>query len=295
MDVTADRPVTAGYRKRRRWTKRIPTVIRFILLSILGIVFAFPFYWVVLTSLVPHDHIYDFPPQLFPMWDWANYADAWQAANWTRYFLNTAIICVATTGLTLVTSVLAGYAFASLRFVGRGVIFALIFTSLIMPPVVLIIPDYVLAHDFGILNTYTIQIIPYAAGTFGIFLLLQFFRGMPTELWDAARMDGCSRLRYLWSVAVPLAGPVLTTVGLFVFLASYNSLLWPLVMTNGYGPQDPGVQPIEVGVYQFIGENGTNWNLLSAATVFTTLPVVVIFLVLQRVFVRGIMRSGLQG
>ncbi len=281
--------------RRRRVLKHVPNVIRFILLSLLGIVFAFPFYWVVLTSLVPPDHIYDFPPSLLPRWNWVNYATAWQAANWTRYFLNTAVICLLTTLLTLITSVLAGYAFASMRFRGRGLIFALIFTSLIMPPVVMIIPDYVLAHDFGILNTYTVQIIPFAAGTFGIFLLLQFFRGMPSELWDAARMDGCTRIRYLRSVAVPLSGPVLTTVGLFVFLASYNSLLWPLVMTNGYGAQDPGVQPIEVGVYQFIGENGTAWHLLSAATVFTTLPVVIIFLILQRVFVRGIMRSGLQG
>jgi multiple sugar transport system permease protein len=278
-----------------RIVKYVPNVIRFILLCLLGIVFAFPFYWVLLTSLVPPDHIYDFPPSLLPRWHWVNYADAWQAANWTRYFINTAIICIATTVLTLITSVLAGYAFASMRFRGRNTIFALIFTSLIMPPVVMIIPDYVLAHDFGILNTYTVQIIPFAAGTFGIFLLLQFFRGMPSELWDAARMDGCSRPRYLLSVAVPLAGPVMTTVGLFVFLASYNSLLWPLVMTNGYGAQDPGVQPIEVGVYQFIGENGTAWHLLSAATVFTTLPVVIIFLLLQRIFVRGIMRSGLQG
>lgn len=281
--------------RRPRVVKYIPNVIRFVLLSLLGILFAFPFYWVLLTSLVPPDHIYDFPPSLLPRWNWVNYADAWQAANWTRYFINTAIICVATTVLTLITSVLAGYAFASMKFRGRNTIFALIFTSLIMPPVVMIIPDYVLAHDFGILNTYTVQVIPFAAGTFGIFLLLQFFRGMPSELWDAARMDGCTRPRYLLSVAVPLAGPVMTTVGLFVFLASYNSLLWPLVMTNGYGAQDPGVQPIEVGVYQFIGENGTAWQLLSAATVFTTLPVVIIFLLLQRIFVRGIMRSGLQG
>jgi multiple sugar transport system permease protein len=282
-------------RRKNRILEHVPDGIRFILLCVLGIIFAFPFYWVVLTSLVPPDHIYDFPPSLIPRWHWVNYATAWQAANWTRYFINTAIICVATTLLTLITSILAGYAFATMRFRGRNAIFAMIFISLIMPPVVMIIPDYVLAHDFNILNTYTIQIIPFAAGTFGIFLLLQFFRGMPTELWDAARMDGCGRPRYLWSVAVPLAGPVLTTVGLFVFLASYNSLLWPLVMTNGYGGQDPGVQPIEVGVYQFIGENGTSWHLLSAATVFTTLPVVIIFLLLQRVFVRGIMRSGLQG
>ena len=159
---------------------------------------------------------------------------------------------------------------------------------------VAIIPDYVIANWLGWLNTYQVQIIPWGASTFGIFLLQQFFRGLPTELWDAARIDGCTRLRYLWSIATPLAVPVLATVALFTFLGAYNSLLWPLVMTstNGY---EAGVQPIEVGVYSFIGENGTAYNLLCAATVFTTLPVIALFLALQRTFISGVIRTGIKG
>jgi multiple sugar transport system permease protein len=122
----------------------------------------------------------------------------------------------------------------------------------------------------------------------------QFFRGLPTELWDAARIDGCSRLRFLWSIAAPLAVPILATVALFTFLGAYNSLLWALVMTSTNGV-NAGVQPIEVGVYSFIGENGTAYNLLCAATVFTTLPVVVLFLLLQRTFVAGVIRTGIKG
>ncbi len=269
-------------------------MLRFLTLVVLSVIFAFPFYWVLLTSLVPSDHVFDFPPSLLPRWDWGNYAAAWGAMPWSNYFINTFVIAIATTLLVLFTSTLAGYCFATMRFRGKRALLALVFISLIMPAVVAIIPDYVIANDLHWLNTYQVQIVPWGASTFGIFLLLQFFRGLPLELWDAARMDGCSRLRYLWSVGVPLARPVLATVALFIFLGSYNSLLWPLVMTSANGTQ-AGVQPIEVGVYSFIGDNGTAYNLLCAATVFTMLPVIIIFLLLQRTFVRGIIRTGIKG
>lgn len=279
---------------RRSWRRRVPAILRFITLSLITVVFAFPFYWVLLTSLVPSDHVFDFPPSLLPRWDFANYRTAWDAAPWGNYFANTFWVASATTLLVLFTSVLAGYCFATMQFPGKRSAYGLIFLSIIMPAVVAIIPDYVIANSFHWLNTYTVQIVPWGAGTFGIFLLQQFFRGLPTELWDAARIDGCSRTRYLWSIGVPLSRPVLATVGLFTFLGSYNSLLWPLVMTSSNGTE-AGVQPIEVGVYGFIGDNGTAFNLLCAATVFTMLPVVIVFLALQRVFVRGVTRTGLKG
>lgn len=278
----------------RRLLRRFPTVLRFLTLLGISIIFAFPFYWVVLTSLVPSDHVFDFPPSLLPRWDFANYAAAWNAMPWPNYFVNTAVVAVGTTLLVLFTSSLAGFCFATMRFRGKRVLLGVVFLSLIMPAVVLIIPDYVIANDLHWLNTYQVQIVPWGASTFGIFLLMQFFRGLPVELWDAARMDGCSRLRYLWAIGIPLARPVLATVALFTFLASYNSLLWPLVMTSSNGLQ-AGVQPVEVGVYSFIGENGTAYNLLCAATVFTMLPVVILFLFLQRTFVRGVVRTGIKG
>lgn len=287
-------PLPAARPNRRPLRSRVPAVFRFLVLCLVAVIFAFPFYWVVLTSLIPSDHVFDFPPSLIPRWQFSNYASAWAQAPWGKYFLNTAIVAFGTTGLVLVTSTLAGYAFAVMRFRGKNTALGLIFASLIMPAVVAIIPDYVICNWLGWLNTYQVQIVPWGASTFGIFLLQQFFRGVPSELWDAARIDGCSRVRYLWSIGVPLARPALATVGLFTFLGSYNSLLWPLVMTSTNG-MDAGVQPIEVGVYSFVGENGTAYNLLCAATVFTTIPVVVLFLFLQRTFVRGVMRSGITG
>lgn len=287
--ATYDRPLPPS-RRPLQIRRTLPKLLRFIVLLAISIIFAFPFYWVVLTSLVPPDHVFDFPPSLLPRWDWGNYASAWRAMPWGRYFLNTFYIATATTVLVLITSSLAGFCFATMRFRGKRALLGLVFISLIMPAVVAIIPDYVIANELRWLDSYQVQIVPWGASTFGIFLLMQFFRGLPLELWDAARMDGCSRLRYLWSVGVPLARPVLATVAVFIFLGSYNSLLWPLVMTSS-----ANVQPIEVGVYSFVGENGTAYNLLSAATVFTMLPVIVIFLFVQRIFIRGVMRTGIKG
>jgi multiple sugar transport system permease protein len=276
------------------WRRRLLSAARYLALLCVAVIFAFPFYWVLLTSLVPSDHVFDFPPSLLPRWDFANYSAAWQGTPWLNYFLNTGFIAVSTTVLVLVTSTLAGFSLATMRFRGKNVVTILIFLSLIMPAIVLIIPDYVLANSLGWLNTYWVQIVPWGASTFGIFLLRQAFLGLPSELYDAARIDGCSRRLFLWVIGVPLVRPALLTVGLYSFLGSYNALLWPLVMTSSNGT-DAGVQPIEVGVYSFIGENGTSFNLLCAATVFTMLPVVILFLIFQRSFVEGAIRSGLKG
>ncbi|MGH2448235.1 MAG: carbohydrate ABC transporter permease [Chloroflexota bacterium] len=288
--VATRRARAKSFRRLRRW----PTVLRFLVLVAVAIIFGFPFYWVVLTSLIPTDLVFTFPPDLLPQWDWGNYATAWQASPWTQYFINTFIIAISTAVLVLITSVLSGYALATMNFRGKKLALGIIFGSLIMPAVVAIIPDYVIANSLHWLNSYEVQIIPWGASTFGIFLMMQFYRGLPSELWDAARMDGCSRLRFLWSIGVPLARPALATIGLFIFLGAYNSLIWPLVMTQGNG-LDAGVQPIEVGVYSFIGDNGTAFNLLAAATVFTMAPVIFLFLLLQRTFVRGVVRSGIKG
>ncbi len=287
--ITVVLPARSGRRGRRA------ALVRYVLLVPISVVLAFPFYWVVLTSLVPNSHVFDFPPSLWPRWwDFANYGTAWNGTPWLNYFANTGLTAVGTTLLVLCTSTLAGFCLATMRFAGKRLLTGLIFASLIMPAIVVIIPDYVIANSLGWLNTYQVQIVPWGASTFGIFLLRQAFLGLPSDLYDAARIDGCSRRFYLWAVGVPLVRPALTTVALYIFVGSYNALLWPLVMTSSNGT-DAGVQPIEVGVYSFIGENGTAFNQLCAAVVFTMLPVILLFLLMQRQFVEGVMRSGLKG
>jgi len=262
-------------RARRRWVVALAVVG-------VGVVFAFPFYWVLVTAFSHPSQAIEFPPHLVPDAYIENFVKAWKSAPWARYFLNTVLIAVSTVVLALLTSILAGFALGFTRFRGREVWFALILSLLMVPPVALIIPDYVILNDLHWLNTYQAQIVPWGASVFGIFLLRQAFLALPDELVEAAALDGAGQLRFLWEVALPLARPVLVVIGLYVFIGSWNSFLWPFIMTSS-----PAVQPIEVGLATFFGAIGTQWTQLSAAVVFTTLPIMVVFLVAQRHLVEG--------
>ncbi|MFC1413451.1 carbohydrate ABC transporter permease [Streptacidiphilus sp. N1-12] len=254
---------------------------------LVGLLFLLPFYYVLVTSLNSQSASASLSDILLPHWQWANYSRAWAAAPWPRLFLNTVLIASATVLLALVTSLLAGFAFGVMRFRGRGLLFSLVLAVLMVPGTVLIIPDYMIANDIHWLDTYWIQIVPWGASVFGIFLVRQFFMGLPQELFDAAELDGAGRLRMLWSIGVPLVRPALLIITLNVFLASWNSFLWPFIMT-----QSAGVQPVEVGLAAFAGSDGTDYTGLSAAVVFTTVPVLAFFLALQRHFITGAMSTA---
>ncbi|MFC1429186.1 carbohydrate ABC transporter permease [Streptacidiphilus sp. N1-3] len=254
---------------------------------LVGLLFLLPFYYVLVTSLNSQSASASLSDILLPHWQWANYSRAWAAAPWPRLFLNTVLIASATVLLALVTSLLAGFAFGVMRFRGRGLLFGLVLAVLMVPGTVLIIPDYMIANDIHWLDTYWIQIVPWGASVFGIFLVRQFFMGLPQELFDAAELDGAGRLRMLWSIGVPLVRPALLIITLNVFLASWNSFLWPFIMT-----QSAGVQPVEVGLAAFAGSDGTDYTGLSAAVVFTTVPVLAFFLALQRHFITGAMSTA---
>lgn len=258
------------------------TPVRVLLAALVIVVFAFPFYWVIVTSLSTAGHVYQFPPQFWPDWNFANYARAWTEAPWGRYFLNTVFIASCTTLLVLVTSLLAGFAFGVLEFPGRTMLFAGFLAIMMIPQTVLLIPDYIILTDIHWLNTYWAQIVPWGASVFGIFLLRQMFLSIPQDLVDAAELDGASRARFLWQIAFPIVRPALVTIALYVFIGSWNSFLWPYIMTSS-----PSVQPIEVGLATFLGTNGTDWTGLSAAVVFTTLPVMALFMAAQRQFLEG--------
>lgn len=258
------------------------TPVRVLLAGLVIVVFAFPFYWVIVTSLSTASHVYQFPPQFWPDWDFANYIRAWTEAPWGRYFLNTVFIASCTTLLVILTSVLAGFAFGVLEFPGRTTLFAGFLAIMMIPQTVLLIPDYIILTDIHWLNTYWAQIVPWGASVFGIFLLRQMFLSIPQDLIDAAELDGASRARFLWQIALPAVRPALVTIALYVFIGSWDSFLWPYIMTSS-----PSVQPIEVGLATFLGTNGTDWTGLSAAVVFTTLPVMALFMAAQRQFLEG--------
>ena len=272
--------------------KRIRRFRSGLLAIVVGALFAFPFYWVVVTSLTTGNRVFQFPPQFLPGGDVHNYTRAWGETTWVRFFLNTVFIAGATVGLVILTSLLAGFALGVTRFRGREICFFLVLSILMIPKVVLLIPDYIVLKELHWLNTYWAQIVPWGASVFGIFLLRQFFRALPTEIVEAAELDGASQLQFLRTVAAPLARPALITIGLYIFIGSWNSFLWPFIMTSS-----PSVQPIEVGLSTFFGTNGTDWPGLSAAVVFTTLPIMVVFLLSQRRLVAGASAttSGVKG
>jgi multiple sugar transport system permease protein len=261
-----------------------------IFLSI-GLVFLlFPLLWTLLSSLEHPSHALSFPQSLIPQFDLGNYLEAWQAAPWLHYFANTLFIATSTTLLVLLTSLPAAYTFSTLRFRGRDWLFGLVLLVLLVPSELALVPQYLLFADLHWINTYAVQILPWGASAFGIFLLRQFLLSLPRELLEAARLDGAGELAVLRYIVAPLVRPALVTLGVYVFLGAYNSFLWPLIVTNG-----DRVRPIEVGLAAFQSANGTAFTELSAAAIFTTLPVIFLFLLAQRQIVESVSRTGSQG
>jgi len=271
-----------------------------------GFLIGFPFIWMLLTSFKPFEETLSSPPTILPVhWRPENYAEAWRAANFPRFFLNSGIVSLTTVGGTLLTSVLAGYAFARMRFPGRDALFLVFLGTMMIPQEVTLIPNFVLLSNLpcpipvdticnpkgaGWFDTFTAISVPWWVSVFSIFLLRQFFLGIPNELWEASQLDGATHLGYLWRVVVPLSTPALLTVGLYAFVQSWKSFLWPLVMTSR-----PDVRPVQVGLSTFALENGTYYHTLMAASAFTIVPVVILFILVQRHFLDSIARSGLKG
>ena len=249
-----------------------------------------PFFWMLTTSFKTELGSLRMPPQWIPpQLHWENYATAWSMAPFGRYFFNSFFIAIVSTIGEVITTVLAAYAFAKMKFLGKNVLFAILLGTLMIPGEMLLIPNYVTLTRLGWLDSYQALIIPWIVSVFGIFLLRQFFRSIPDELWDAARIDGCPRTRYLWRVVVPLSKPAILTVALFKFLGSWNSFQWVLLMTN-----TESMRTIPVGLLNFSSEIGTAYNLLMAASMMAIIPILLLFFFTQKQFIQGIARTGIK-
>jgi multiple sugar transport system permease protein len=235
----------------------------------------------------------------------------WYATIMARYFVNTIFVAVAVLVGVLTTSVLAAYAFARMEFFGKNTIFLLFLATMMIPFEVTMIPNFVIIRNIpfntpplpifgydlfgmpdkaGWYNTYAAQIVPWLASVFTIFMLRQFFMGIPQDFYDAARIDGCGHLRYLVQIVLPLSRPALVTGGLMTFLGSWNSLLWPILVT---GKAD--LRPIQVGLSYFLAQEGSDYHLLMAAATMTILPIAILYFIGQRYFIEGIASSGVKG
>ena len=228
---------------------------------------------------------------------WQNYQTAWTEARFAVYFLNSVIITFTSLAGLLSTSILAAYAFARLQFAGREVIFFGLLSTMMIPEAMTLLPSFLVIRGDVIplpggswLNTLQGLTVPFMASAFSIFLLRQFFRRLPVELWDAARIDGCGHFRFLTTVVLPLSKAPLLTVSLFGFIASWDSLLWPLLVTTR-----ETWRPLMVGLWSLVTEAGPETQLFMAGATITLLPILVIYFLVQRQFTEGIMTSGLKG
>lgn len=262
------------------------------LILIAGAIWAlFPFLWMVTSSLKSYPEASAAETFLPAHWLFSNYIDAWnQVGYFPQYFFNTIFMATATVAGVLVTSTLAAYAFARMEFPGRDVLFIILLATMMIPFEVTLIPNFILIRNLKWADQYQALIIPWVASAFSVFLLRQFFISIPSDLHDAAVIDGCSDLRFLISIILPLSRPALITSGLFAFLASWNSLMWPLLVTNR-----PEMRPIQVGMTSFIGDAGTQIQLLLAAVTISVIPVIILYLFLQRWFIEGIATVGIRG
>jgi multiple sugar transport system permease protein len=262
------------------------------------IVLIFPFAWLIITSIETPAEALHFPPILTPHHlDFGNYTQALQAAPFGRFFINSAVVAVTTVVANVVMCSLAGYAFARFRFAGRGLLFALIMTTLMVPFQVTMIPQYLITKWLGInlvgefgLNHIGALIVPNAATAFGIFFLRQFFRTLPIEYEEAARVDGASRLTVFWRIVLPLAGPALSTLAALTFLDSWNAFLWPLIAVN-----QTDQMTLPLGLATFQSAHSTEWTLLMAGNVMSLIPIMIVFFAAQRYFVRSAAVTGLSG
>ncbi|WP_335980387.1 MULTISPECIES: carbohydrate ABC transporter permease [Streptomycetaceae] len=255
-----------------------------------SLVMVAPFVWEAITSLKSLTDATHVPPSPLPGGQWSNYRKVFQLLPFGHQFLNTLLMALGRTAGQVVLCPMAAYAFARLRFPGRGVLFGLFLSVLMVPPQLFIIPQYQIMSDLGWLNSLQALILPGMFSAFGVFLLRQSFLSLPKELEEAARIDGAGPLRIYWSVMLPLVRPGLVALGVLALLWSWNDLFWPLVVNT-----DPDKMTLSAGLASLQGQFQTDYPVLMAGSLLASLPVIVVFAFLQRQFVQGIAHTGVKG
>ncbi|MGA7933485.1 MAG: carbohydrate ABC transporter permease [Kovacikia sp.] len=278
--------------KRKSISQLGRSLSMYALLGAIAIVMLIPLVWLVSTSLKsPTENIFQFPPQLIPSQPtFQNFVQVWQTNPFGRYLFNSTLVAVLTVCLNLLFCALAAYPLARLTFRGREVTFIAIVCTIMIPFQIVMIPLYVLTVQLGLRNTYLGIIFPAIASAFGIFLLRQAFQGVPKELEEAARMDGCSELGIWWYVMIPSIRPALVTLAIFVFIGSWSDFLWPLIVLDR-----PEYYTLPLGVAQLAGQLNLDWRLVAAGSVISISPIVLFFVVMQRYVVPTEAGSGVKG
>ncbi|MCY0889086.1 MAG: carbohydrate ABC transporter permease [Alicyclobacillaceae bacterium] len=273
-------------KKQRRWSWRL------LILVPLGVVFLMPFWWMIVTSLLPNNQVFDYPPHLFPTHpQWQDFAKAWSQPDFPRYMFNSIFVSVAIVIGQLITSSLAAYSVARVRFTGRRFVYWLILATLMIPGQVTFIPVFLLMKQLNWIDTYQALIVPFIGSAFATFWLVQSFRQVPQVILDAAQMDGAGHLWVLWRVVIPLCKPALISVAFLNLVFHYNDFFWPLIVT-----QTNSMRTIPVGLSYLVASDGsgTLWNILMASSLIAIIPTLILFLLGQRFFVQGTSTTGLK-
>ena len=276
----------------RGWaTAGLRPVLRYLVLTVVAVVVFLPVYTALVVSIQPSSRLLDFPGVLVPTdVDFGVFARAFRTGHLGRYLLNSVVVTTLVVAGQLVTSVLAGYAFAFLRFPGKRLLFVAFLATLMVPAEVTLVANYETVQRLGWLDSYQALTVPFLATAFGTFLLRQAFLQVPRDLRDAAALDGYGHVGFLWGVALPLARPALGALGVLSFLLSWNSYLWPLLVTN-----DDRYRTVQIGLKALASSRLDELNLIMAGAVIAALPIFVLLLVFQEQLVRGLTSGGVKG
>jgi multiple sugar transport system permease protein len=275
--------------QRKDWRRTIARALLYLIMLLGGLGMVFPFVWMVVSSLKSASEIYSLslvPPNP----SLANYREVLDETPFVRWFANSLLVALITTASVAFFDSLVGYVLAKFRFPGRQVIFVVILSTLMVPTEMLVIPWYVLAINMHWTDSYWGIMFPGVISAFGIFLMRQFFMGVPDDLLDAARLDGFSEFRIFWKIALPLVKPALAALCIFTFLGNWNAYIWPLIVVRS-----EEMRTLPVGVAFFSSEAGSAFHLIMAAAAMATIPVILVFIVFQRQIIKGIALTGVKG
>lgn len=271
--------------------KNVYKISNYILKIFVICIFVFPFFWMIMTAFKTYDESIMFPPTIFPeKWIIDNFIQAWNAGPFMMYTKNSILVTGAIIILQFIIMVPAAYAFAKYEFKGKNIMFAIVLIAFMTPSQITFIPIYLMMAKWGLLQSLWPQIIPFAANAFGIFLLRQYFKQVPEEIIEAARLDNASDLQIMFKIMVPMAKPAMVTIALFSFIGHWNSYFWPLVMTDTID-----VRPLTIGVSMLKATEGSvNWPVIMAGNVILVIPIVIIYLLASKQIVKAFIYSGIK-
>ncbi len=274
---------------QKTWS-RISRGVYLLILTVGALIMVIPFLWTLSTSLKPLGQALAYPPRWIPHpFLWQNYVDTWKTVPLGLWFWNSGVVSVVVVLGNLLLDSLAGYALARIRFRGRSLVFFGIISMLMIPFQSIMLPVYIVLRTLGLINSYAGMILPQLVSAMGVFLMRQAFLNVPKEVEESAIIDGASRWRIFWQIALPMVQPTLLTLALMIFLSSWNNFLLPLLVAN-----DQRFWTLPLGMVMFQQQYYTNWPYLMAAAVMATIPVMVLFLIFQKWFIQGISTTGLK-